>query len=241
MFKKNKKIIFQEATDAAKYLLDMPSPSTKNIPKWYKDQKLFSNDQNSAEVALTSNGVGTYKLCVPLIDSLTAGYQIVTPCDLLVTNKEKNGYEPFITWYIGWDPIDVQNFNSLGNFPVPLGHHSMPYRWSVDWKIITPSGYSLWVTHPSQRYDLPFTTLTSFVDTDKLPNKMFFPFFIKHGFEGVIPKGTPIVQIIPIKRESWKSQKKEYQDSIKFIFNNIMKTNFIRVYKHNFWTKKDYK
>ena len=29
------------------------------------------------------------------------------------------------------------------------------------------------------------------------------PFFIKSGFEGVIPAGTPIAQLIPIKREKW--------------------------------------
>jgi hypothetical protein len=32
------------------------------------------------------------------------------------------------------------------------------------------------------------------------------PFFIKEGFSGVIPKGTPIAQVIPFKRESWTSK-----------------------------------
>ena len=33
-----------------------------------------------------------------------------------------------------------------------------------------------------------------------------FPFFIKEGFTGLIPYGTPIVQIIPFKRDDWKSK-----------------------------------
>ena len=42
--------------------------------------------------------------------------------------------------------------------------------------------------HPVHRHDLPFFTLTGFVDTDKLPNRLVLPFFIKDGFELIIEK-----------------------------------------------------
>jgi hypothetical protein len=32
------------------------------------------------------------------------------------------------------------------------------------------------------------------------------PFFIKKGFEGIIPAGTPILQIIPFKKDNWTSK-----------------------------------
>ena len=243
MFKKNKKIIFQEGNDAAKFILDIPKPSTNNVPTWYRNQKLFSNNQNKMIKAFKSwnKDIGTFKLCVPLVDSVTSGYQLVTPCDILVTNSAKEGYSPYMEWGIKWDPVDIQDDRTLGNFPIPVGHNSTSFRWSADWIIKTPYGYSTWITHPAQRYDLPFTTLTAFVDTDKHPNKLFLPFFIKDNFVGIIPEGTPIAQLIPIKRESWISEKKDRNVSTDFILDNIVKTNFIRTYKNKFWTRKEYK
>jgi hypothetical protein len=48
--------------------------------------------------------------------------------------------------------------------------------------------------------------LPAIVDTDKHPIMVNFPFFLKENFSGVIPYGTPIVQVIPFKRENWKSK-----------------------------------
>ena len=245
MFKRvnSKKIIFQEGNDAAKFLLEIPKPSSTNVPEWYRSQKLFSNNQNNMQKAFKSgnNDVGTFKLCVPLVDSITSGYQIVTPCEILVTNSSEDGYSPYVEWGVKWDPIDMQDGRSLGNFPIPLGHSNTSFRWCVDWIIKTPNGYSSWITHPSQRYDLPFTTLTGFVDTDKHPNKLFLPFFIKENFEGIIPEGTPIAQIIPMKRESWISEKQSKDISTDFLSQNLIQTKFLRHYKSKFWTRKRYK
>jgi hypothetical protein len=243
MFKKNnkQKIIFQEATPAATYILSMPKPATNNVPDWYRDQKIFSNNQNNVIKTRSEKSVATYKLCVPLVDSLTSGYYFVTPCDIIITNQSDTEYNPEIEWGVDWSPLDIQDKELLGNFPCPVGHSSVSLRWITDWKIITPKGYSLWITHPSQRFDLPFTTMTGFVDTDKFPNRLFFPFFLREGFEGIIPEGTPIAQIIPVKRDSWISEKKKYEDGTDFIFKNIIKTKLIRGYKNKFWSKKEYK
>jgi hypothetical protein len=240
--KKNKqKIIFQEATDAAKYILEIPKPATNYVPEWYRSQKLFSNGQNNILKSKDEPASGTYKLCVPLIDSLTSGYCFVTPCDIVVTNKSKNGYAPQLEWGIDSAPLDMQDAKVLGNFPIPTGHNETSFRWNTDWKIITPKGYSVWITHPTQRYDLPFTTLGAFIDTDKHPNRIITPFFVKDGFEGIIPEGTPIAQIIPIKRDSWVSEKKPYENGTEYIFKNIMRTKVMRVYKTKFWSKKEYR
>ena len=53
---------------------------------------------------------------------------------------------------------------------------------------------------PINRFDLPFLSISGFIDCNygfSLAGNM--PFFIKKGFEGVIPAGTPYMQIIPIK------------------------------------------
>ena len=61
-------------------------------------------------------------------------------------------------------------------------------------------------------------------------------------FEGMIPAGTPFAQIIPIKRDNWKSrlgskkEKDKYNsDAVKF------QTVFFDRYKKFWWNKKEYK
>ena len=73
------------------------------------------------------------------------------------------------------------------------------------WTIESPPGYSLLFTHPVNRADLPFTTLTGLVDTDAYRDvNVHFPaHWHDLAFNGVLPKGTPVAQCIPVKRESW--------------------------------------
>jgi hypothetical protein len=86
------------------------------------------------------------------------------------------------------------------------GYEPLGFNWMPSWSVITPPGYSCHFIHPINRIDLPFYTLGGVIDTDKWGEAGSHPFYIKNGFEGIIPKGTPFVQIIPFKRDDWKSQ-----------------------------------
>lgn len=241
MFNKIKKIIFQPSTEKAELLTDYPTPAYKSIPDWYKKQKLFSNGENDYFKAFKkSQIIKTFKLCTPLVDSLTSGYIFTLPVDIVVTNRSGDGYIPQINWTVNWEVLDAQPTDVLGGYPVPEGFYPQLFRWHPEWIIETPPGYSLWITHPSHRYDLPFLTINSFVDTDKHPNALMFPFFIKDGFEGIIEKGTPIVQVIPIKRDSWITKIKKFNKSSVLIGFDNVDSKFTRFYKHNYWTRKKY-
>jgi hypothetical protein len=63
----------------------------------------------------------------------------------------------------------------------------------------------LLVTHPVNRYDLPFTTLTGLVDTDLYKDDFInFPAQWRNPkFRGVLPRGTPVAQCLPVKRDLW--------------------------------------
>jgi hypothetical protein len=71
------------------------------------------------------------------------------------------------------------------------------------WGIQPPKGYGALLTHPINRYDLPFSTTSGYVDFDEYPLPGNVSFHVKDNFEGVIPAGTPLMSIIPIKREAW--------------------------------------
>ena len=80
------------------------------------------------------------------------------------------------------------------------------------WTIEAPQGYSLLFTHPANRFDLPFTTLTGLVDCDLYhDNWVHFPaHWHDVNFTGVLPKGTPVAQCTAVKRESWEVQTKAF-------------------------------
>lgn len=240
--RKHKKITFQAATPYAELLLDYPSPSMAVVPKWFKDQSIFSQGGTDL-IAARKKGENhlTYKLCVPVTDSFTCGYMLTLPADIIVENRGgENNYTPIISWEVKFEVLDSQHPAILGNYPVPSDFNPTSFRWICDWKIITPKGYSAIFMHPIHRNDLPFFTLSGIVDTDKHPNKLLFPFFIKSGFEGIIAKGTPIVQFLPFKRENWESEKKSFSPEMEIIKQNYMKTNIMRVYKNNIWSRKRY-
>ena len=82
------------------------------------------------------------------------------------------------------------------------------------WTVEAPEGYAVLFTHPLNRFDLPFTTLSGLVDCDLYTdNWVHFPaYWHNTGFRGVVPKGTPIAQCILVKRETWTAQKSSFTD-----------------------------
>jgi hypothetical protein len=239
---KKKTIRVNAVNDASKYLIDNLKPGLHHMPEWYRKQKNYSDGANTAVFTDSADSiVATYKICVPFIDTLTSGYILSTPADIYVKKADATIPIPYFGWKVDWPLLDFQDPKVLGNYPTPYAHNPNLFRWYVDWQIVTPKGYSLWVTHPSHRYDLPFTTLNGFVDTDTHPNHLLLPFFIREGFEGIIPKGTPIAQLFPIKRENWELQKGVVKEGYDFVNKNIMKTYAFRTYKRLFWNKKSYK
>jgi hypothetical protein len=140
------------------------------------------------------------------------------------------------------------SFNPISFHPVSQGElhparNEAPYpKWNNPWAIKTPPGYSCLITQPFHR-DLPFTILPGIVDTDTYPVPINFPCVLSNiEFEGLIPAGTPLAQIIPFKRDSWIS---EY-DNRKTINEintkaKLLKSKFYDSYKTLFRTPKEFK
>jgi hypothetical protein len=68
-----------------------------------------------------------------------------------------------------------------------------------------------------------------------------FPFFIKNNFTGIIEKGTPITQIIPIRREYWKKEHGSYDAKSSLLNKENFFSTIKRSYKNNYWNRKEYK
>lgn len=218
-----------------------PQPSYKFLPEWYKKTDSYEGNKKGITFQNTTNG--TIKQCQPVFDALTAGYIIPTYTDIMVKKTEDG-----TTIYIPSASIN-NNSNPIQHHPIIqapyhpyMNHHPYP-KWINPWSIKTPKGYSCLFIPPVHGGNEYFTVMEGFADTDQYYAPINFPFVLKDvDFEGIIPAGTPIVQVIPIKRDSWKLEygnEKDVENS-----NNIahlLSTKFFHRYKTMFWNKKEYK
>jgi hypothetical protein len=217
--------------------LGQPLPAKRFIPEWYKNSETtFINpeDPQQQEVA----GV---KKCVPFVDAMLSGYVLTTPMDIFVSKNDDGSLK------LGWNSSDIfkdfvsERPKALGeHMPRPAGHCPNHLSFKGFWGFRTPKGWSTLVVHPLNRHDLPFTITSGIMDSDKYSTSGNIPFFMKEDFVGVIPAGTPFAQLIPIKRESWKSVANDqglvYLDSLQ---GETVRTPG-KSYKKLFWQRKEY-
>jgi hypothetical protein len=233
------KISFKAYNENAGISGQKPGPSILSMPKWFKAIPKFVEKNKKFMIFPNGEMTSTAKWCNPFVDSLTAGYSIVLENDLQVTIH--NG-EHLFAWKSGGDSfITTHSKQQVTEQMIPPGFDPQPFKFKNNWAIITPKGYSALFLHPLNRGDLPFYTLSGFVDTDDYNMPVNFPFLIRADYEGIIPAGTPIAQVIPIKRESWTHEITKFDP--KFVVEKSAKFNstIYRAYKNLFWKRKHYR
>ena len=215
---------------------EFPAPSKKSIPEWYKKIPAF----NEKKAIFDENNVcqnDNVKMCMPFFDAISAGYIQKTWTDIYIKKEEDDS----VTYRVKTGPNILKARNNI-NIKIDTDlYYNIEFTWIEPWLPIVPEGYSVIYTHPFNRLDLPFTTLSAIIDSDNYYHSFggSYPFYIKKDFEGVIPAGTPMYQMIPIKRESWRSEFDEF--SIKNL-KKFMESRsvFWEFYKNKFWQKKNY-
>ena len=232
----SKKIRFMAMNKEVEAKFEPPKPAKSYVPEWYKKAKRFRSGK--MQILPNNNGINKdIKLCVPFLDALTSGYIIELPNDLLI-QRSSDGVGFF--WNEQPGSIEVRPKDMAVTLPRPSGHDPDLYAWHTWWAVIVPPGYSVLYTHPLNRFDLPFVTTSGVVDADGFSLGGELPFFLKEGFEGVIPAGTPIVQAIPFKRQDWDSEVIPSEES--FVKAQTFKVaKFLHDgYKKVVWVKKSY-
>ena len=215
-----KKIKFQ--TTYSDLYIEAPKAAHKLLPEWYK------------KLSRVSEGSETIKTCMPFLDAMTSGYQIVLAADVQFYNGEPQEISKL-------QIVTAHQQSQIGDFPIPEEYSKQPLKWNNFYVVQTPKGYSSLITHPINRPDLPFYTLSGVVDTDSFPAPVNFPFFVRKDFNGIIAEGTPIAQVIPFKRQDWKADIEDKEDAeipVSFL-NNFMNPPF-NFYKRKFWKRKKY-
>jgi hypothetical protein len=115
-------------------------------------------------------------------------------------------------------------------------------KWMNPWSISTEPGYSCMFIQPMHRESV-FTIFPGVVDTDKYISCVNFPFVLNDlSFEGLIPAGTPIAQVIPFKRDSFKMEMGQDIDKALVEKNAVkVRTRFFDSYKSGYREEKSYR
>lgn len=225
--------------------LSAPSPTVKSIPDWYKKaDRYIKNKDGSFVPDIFNNGEKqlSWKSCPSLLDIMSTGYVLKTPCDIefyrdkdeIIKHKINDAkYNDFCSFR-----------TKMEDFINPQGYEENHFAWFSDWVISLPKGYSAIYIHPINRFELPFYTVGGIVDNDSVVGSGNMPFFIIKDFTGLIPKGTPYMQIIPFKREDWSSEFIEQNFSEINNLRNINSNKFRKpgggIYKKNIWNPRKY-
>jgi hypothetical protein len=229
-----------------------PVPAVSMIPQWYKDAEVFINKETMGlDIPDPSLRIPGIKSCMPVFDSLTSGYFLTTWWSIEITSnklgvlkwkyveKDENG--EWVDSIVNPSMIMEREGEMAYTLPRPEGFAQNHMVWQGKWGMKLPKGWSLLVMHPSHRFDLPFYTIGGIIDSDRFSSSGNLPWFIKKDWVGIIEKGTPIAQLIPIKREAWISRIiSEKQDKMGLFLAHKVRSVVFGYYRSNIWVKKRY-
>ena len=233
------KITFKSITENHYDIAEKPYPAVTAIPEWFKNIKPSTSSEHRNNEP--KGQLATVKKCFPILDSLTSGYIIPAPVDLLV-RYVGNDDIPTITWNsfnINW--VETWQLDQSAGFEIPDGFNKQIFKLINPWLVQTPKNWSCLFTHPIGYPNLPFRAITGIVDTDKLKTDINQPFVLKKRWEGIIEAGTPIVQIIPFERKDWEMDCKRGVEKDHRLNQELLMKKISGSYGKLFHTKKRYK
>ncbi len=220
-----------------------PEPGTKNIPDWYRSQPGISGeDPNTLHMGSFRL---TVKKCQAFFDAIAVGYILKVPVDIYIDTTDGK--------------FDIQLPLEMNRFRAELlAHHSteqishMPFdkqeycdmvlRIHPTWMVSTPEGYSTLFMNPMHQPPTPLSAVEAIVDTDKFISDGHLSFLVKKNFKGVIKQGTPLVQVIPFRRDQWESELvKDFDPEKTNLQRRIVRSTFQNGYRIKFWQKKVFK
>jgi len=212
-----------------------PIPAKNYMPEWIKKMSLYYPENKLKISSSTSNM--TVKKCPPYLDVLQAGYYVQLHTDVFITQHDNNYH---IDWKVKDSPFEIHGEQSkLIETPHGYHEHVVKYLWGVIPKV--PKGYSLLVIHPQAYQNLPFKTVPAIVDCDTLTFNFTLPVWVSKNHEGIIKKGTPIAQLIPIKRDTWNSSYESFKnDEYDILQQKDYAATLIDRYRNKYWHKKSY-
>ncbi|MBM3526182.1 MAG: hypothetical protein FJX57_24790 [Alphaproteobacteria bacterium] len=172
-------------------MLPPPIAAKRGFPDWLKAMPMTEKLADGGEDR-------TVKQCPPFIDAMGHGFLLPLATDIRVADGRFEW-----DWASAESPLGFHFASQFPGAPFAPGARSA-LKFHNFWSIATEPGWAMLFTHPFNRADLPFRTLTGLVDTDHYSvHPVHFPaIWVDTGFAGTLARGTPIAQCFPVRRET---------------------------------------
>ena len=191
----------------------LPKPSNRYIPDWYKKTPLMVGE---SEIS----GKRTVKACPAISDLFGAGFVIPAWSDIAIHYENDT---PLAKIGQRQEQMHIHSNDQFLNY-VEHNHlgkqGKFVFKLLNPWHIITPKGWSVLQLPLLYEFDKNFSVMGGIIDTDNWhqANLQLMYYGTK---EVVIPKGTPLVQYIPFKREKHNLIIREMSDKDKKRFLHL--------------------
>jgi hypothetical protein len=221
--------------------LDIPSPfpASKGVPSWMKHLTPEAEREDYQ----------TVKRCVPFLDAMTAGYIIPLPFDLTIAITPTGNQ---LLWK------SEEEKDRLSKYTIVESHDSSQYpgapfsqfkviKFYNPWIIETSPNTSCMFVPPLNRPELPYVPLSGIVDTDQYFNTVNLPCVfpgLDVGHQIELKMGTPMIQVIPFKRQEWKSSITNLKEGVLTRAHETredMRNDRKEWYRRKKWQKKSYR
>lgn len=213
-----------------------PQRAMKFMPDWLK------------ALPRDVKGGRTVKTCVPVLDAVSNGYVIPLWADLKVSVTSQSGefilnveFPLSITRSADEGMVGHHDWEQVGD-ACPLKDmslHKTPLKLTNPWDIKTSDGYSVLIKTPAYN-DHHLHILEGVVDTDTFNVGINFPFIWTGSEVGewLIPKGTPLAQVIPFKRIQPDLVVRATDEKTREIQMLQLTSEFNDRYRYMFWHKR---
>ena len=210
------KITFKAESKAQYEICPKPKPASEYVPEWGLKQDIHEQTTR--------------------FDLLSAGYIIPLWSDVLVEQDETNFN---ISWRVQDNVFEPHGESEVA---IPSGYGPQAVKYNNPWIPRLPKGYSLLIMPPVGYPDTPFRLLPAIIDYDKTSHVLHPPGFIKSDFNGIIERGTPMIQVIPFKRDNWESGFEWFEEGgLEIMLNRDVNSVLGNHYLKKFWSKKNFK
>lgn len=215
-------------------VIPKPFPARKLMPDWFKSLPMKLNPGIKSS---------TVKRCPPFLDAMQVGWIIPLAGDVeFRSNDNASGID--YTWEFYKPLVENHSYEQIttDKKPNPI-LPKPPMKFLNYWLIKVPKDYSILFVPPLNRPDPRFTCFSGLVDCDGYFEYINFPFtFNEKNFHGIIEAGTPLVQAIPIKRDTlFKSF--DIREATNDELEELSKTrrklqSHVSHYRDNVWERK---
>jgi hypothetical protein len=211
-----------------------PYPAVKEVPGWFR--AIPSETDSPAGHAASTR---TLKNCPPFLEAMTCGYILPAAADLSLS------LDPAGRFHGESRDLDIVQIHSVDQVKGSPFAKLPVLKILNPWLVRTPPGYSTLFLPLLNRFEMPLVPLAGLVETDVFYREVNFPavLSIPLGTTLNIPRGTPLVQMIPVKREEFQADF-EPADAEKYGAMDLQTRDSpenYNFYKNHYWQKKAYR